>query len=492
MNARRTCRTSRFLALAAGLALAGCAHHGHVSKTWQVEEVVEGSARPSADAKPRREFEIDAEVLRSGRLQGRVHEVVDGVEDVRRTTWHRVKVNHYHPAEALLMRPLLAPLYFALLGPFWPDDGVDYGGDGSIGVGDRIRFSLAMLNVFEAWPGGFDSERLDREYDTVTIEQPALVDLGGVASNVELRITSARGSEILAASAPDGRFDVDFAECAARLWTADIAAAVDDVGSGLHQEIAAIDSALVLEAAQHRGWLVEGDGPMDAEQREAALVALHAEARDEATNRVRRIELFRGELARKAQLAGHAPRNAARGDTEVLSLQEAVATGAITARARGRDLRNVHVSLGNLRSARTTVRIPAGTWFACNGSAQNMLCTADSIVTLEPLRSRSVSVHAACGNMHRATPKSSDQFTITAVDDENLARIAPLLPHAAADVRQAAVWILTDDPTRRGFRKYRVPNITDIELLQALALLLEGGVEVEGRAIWKWVEEDPR
>lgn len=68
-----------------------------------------------------------------------------------------------------------------------------------------------------------------------------------------------------------------------------------------------------------------------------------------------------------------------------------------------------------------------------------------------------------------------------------LARIAPHLHLVPMDVRQAAVWILTDDATRETFWKYDRPRIDDREVLEAVALLELAGIDLEDRRIRAFV-----
>jgi len=109
---------------------------------------------------------------------------------------------------------------------------------------------------------------------------------------------------------------------------------------------------------------------------------------------------------------------------------------------------NVEVSR-RAGSPPTIVRIPTGTLFASgSGSVQSMVATEPATADLSSTLSTVISVAVACANMHLGVPDSDDTFTVQrAPNQAELQTVLPVIARANPEyaVRQAAVWIITDD-----------------------------------------------
>lgn len=97
-----------------------------------------------------------------------------------------------------------------------------------------------------------------------------------------------------------------------------------------------------------------------------------------------------------------------------------------------------------------TFTVKPGTYFgAKSSSVQNMLITEYLTDTLSPGEEKSYTLDTCCMNIHRDIPSSGNGFDLKFTNNEKLAKLAAYLhendvPYA---VRQAAVWIITDNAT---------------------------------------------
>ena len=79
-----------------------------------------------------------------------------------------------------------------------------------------------------------------------------------------------------------------------------------------------------------------------------------------------------------------------------------------------------------------------------------MVVRKPKTVTLSANETISVSISTACMNIHMDIPTSKNSFTIYALEENSkLARVMELLEESNASyaVTQAAVWIVTDNPS---------------------------------------------
>jgi hypothetical protein len=164
--------------------------------------------------------------------------------------------------------------------------------------------------------------------------------------------------------------------------------------------------------------------------------------------------------------------------------------------AQGNGIQNVSVRFRRLVSYPITVCVPIGSYFiSARQSAQNMVTTTEIKVHLITDDWKSVSVPAACANRPRDIPGSGDTFTVQrSPHQQELARLMPVLDKAGVpyDVRQAAVWIVTDNAdyddmgilvSRSGVFSSKV--IGEEDAARAMQICEEAGIDIKRKAIWK-------
>jgi hypothetical protein len=203
-----------------------------------------------------------------------------------------------------------------------------------------------------------------------------------------------------------------------------------------------------------------------------------------------------------ANYPGHVREGDARsalGDLDGRDLFELIEAGRVEARATGADIQNVTLELRRKEARALRVLVPVGTFFSSHDeSAQSMVTVAGTDVTLTSDEWTSVSVDVACADLHLDIPSGDTSFTVRrAPGQRELQKLMPVLAAAHADeaVRQAAVWILSDDasydelgtlvqssgfsPFGGGTRMINAP-----EAVRALQLLAEAGISLSDKAIW--------
>jgi hypothetical protein len=208
-----------------------------------------------------------------------------------------------------------------------------------------------------------------------------------------------------------------------------------------------------------------------------------------------------------ANYPGHAREPEARAvlaDIEGRDIVDLLAEKKVEARATGSDIRSVTLELRRLVSHPIRVVVPVGTFFVSrDGSSQDMVTVAGDDVTLTGDDWVSTSVQAACAALHLDIPTDEVGFTIRrAPSQRELQKLMPVLDRAGTDqdVRQAAVWILSDDasyedlgtlvetsaytPFGGGARVINAP-----EAVRAMRLLAEAGIPLADKAIW-WDREE--
>ena len=153
------------------------------------------------------------------------------------------------------------------------------------------------------------------------------------------------------------------------------------------------------------------------------------------------------------------------------------------------------------------VHIPAGTLFTANrGSTQNMVSTKSKSVTIEvevkpgvdigiekkEQPATYVDVPVACANLHKDVPASTDTFTIEkSPNQEELEKLLPILDaeDAIYPVKQAAIWIITDDADYNDLGTLICKNgaraINESEAAEALRLIDKAGIDINNKAIRK-------
>ncbi|MCL2814970.1 MAG: thioester domain-containing protein, partial [Oscillospiraceae bacterium] len=125
--------------------------------------------------------------------------------------------------------------------------------------------------------------------------------------------------------------------------------------------------------------------------------------------------------------------------------------GVIAVSVTGNSIDFTSVKLTNKTNREITATIPLGTYFNSNSSSvQNMVVRKPITVTIAANESKSISVATACMNIAKDIPGSNNGFGVSALDtDSKLMRVMKLLEenNASYAVTQAAVWIVTDNPS---------------------------------------------
>ncbi len=170
----------------------------------------------------------------------------------------------------------------------------------------------------------------------------------------------------------------------------------------------------------------------------------------------------------------------------------------IEIKTQGGGIQSVSLSIRRLAPYPLTVRIPVGTYFvSADSSVQNMVTTAESSLRLETDEWQDAWADAACANMPRDIPGEDDRFTVQRSPHRaELAKLMPILEKAGVSypVRQAAVWIVTDDAdydelgilvSRPAFQPFGgTREIEESETVQAMRICSEAGVNLKQKAIW--------
>lgn len=178
-------------------------------------------------------------------------------------------------------------------------------------------------------------------------------------------------------------------------------------------------------------------------------------------------------------------------------LFDLIQEGKIEAHGSGAGIESISLTLRNTTPYWLSVLIPPGTFMvARDASAQNMVTTESQMIRVRPQAETAVSLAAACANRPRDIPEGSDRFTLARTPPQtDLARLMPALASAQAPyaVRQAAVWILSDNAdyadlgvlvrSTNGFGGSRV--ILAPETARAMQIIDGAGIDITRRAIWR-------
>ena len=172
-----------------------------------------------------------------------------------------------------------------------------------------------------------------------------------------------------------------------------------------------------------------------------------------------------------------------------VNIFDLIAQGKITVNAEGSDITEVRLRIKRAVPRPITVKIPIGTFFAARGSFQNMVATAPQEVTLNDNRAVEISVDAACANRTRAIPHGGDGFDVQRSPAQaELRRVVPKIRNEPYDVRQAAIWIITDNAN---FVEMAIlidqtgtPVILGAEAIRAAMLVDRAGIDVTQKKIW--------
>lgn len=180
-------------------------------------------------------------------------------------------------------------------------------------------------------------------------------------------------------------------------------------------------------------------------------------------------------------------------------LPELVQAGTVEVNATGSGIQNLAVRMRRTVAYPVTVAIPVGTYFvSSNPSTQNMITTSSRRQQLRSDDWVSLRLPVACANMRRNIPGSEDAFTVQASSSRaDLARLIPVLDRANVSfgVRQAAVWIVTDDASYSALgnlvsRPVGVPLggsriVGPREAARAMQLCEDAGIDIAQKRIWR-------
>jgi hypothetical protein len=119
-----------------------------------------------------------------------------------------------------------------------------------------------------------------------------------------------------------------------------------------------------------------------------------------------------------------------------------------------------------------------------------MVATAPEKLTLSDNRWTGVAVSAACANRTRAIPHDGDGFEVLRSPQQaELQRVIPRLRNEEYDVRQAAIWIITDNATHYDLgilvSQYGGRVIGYDDTAWAMMIIDRAGIDITAKAIWR-------
>lgn len=175
--------------------------------------------------------------------------------------------------------------------------------------------------------------------------------------------------------------------------------------------------------------------------------------------------------------------------------------GAIKVLPRGSNITQINVTIESLYEGKVEVRIPVGTYLiAQNSNVQNMIVTKSQTVILKSHGSELIALDAACANIHRRIPSGQHTFTLQKSGSEELDLLLSVIGDLDMNyaVRQAAIWIVTDDAdyddlgilvTQSNYSLFGNRVISKDNAAEAMQILDEVGIDVTSKRIWNDREE---
>ena len=183
---------------------------------------------------------------------------------------------------------------------------------------------------------------------------------------------------------------------------------------------------------------------------------------------------------------------------ELRNMLDLVDDGQLAISATGSNIREVSLSVLNLTDERLRFHVPAGAFFAsADPAAQSMIATGGAQeFDLMPHQAITVAVQAACANLPLHIPNWQTGFTISRTPSQpELARVAARLGNESYDVRQAAIWIVSDNAdygdlgilvTGGSYGNVGSVRVIDPEdAVRAMQIVNAAGVDVRERRIWR-------
>lgn len=183
---------------------------------------------------------------------------------------------------------------------------------------------------------------------------------------------------------------------------------------------------------------------------------------------------------------------------ELRDMFDLVAAGQLAINATGSNIQQVSLQVLNLSDERLRFLVPGGTFFASTDpAAQSMIATGGAQeFDIQPHQAITVSVEAACANLPLDVPNWETSFAIApAPPRPELAAVARRLGNENYDVRQAAIWIISDNAnhddlgalvTGGSYGNLGGVRVIDPEdAVRAMRIIADAGVDIRGRRIWR-------
>jgi len=186
------------------------------------------------------------------------------------------------------------------------------------------------------------------------------------------------------------------------------------------------------------------------------------------------------------------------GQGRVQDVVDALREGWIEVSFSGGGIESVQARLRRTVAHPISIRIPAASYFvAGNSSSQNMVTTNEVTVKLIGEGWEGVGVPAACANLPKDVPDGRERFTVQRAPPQlHLPLLIDKLNAAKAifAVRQAAVWIVTDNASYADLGKLVSRSsmtgatqrlILHDHVARAMMLAESAGIDLSARAIWR-------
>jgi len=486
------------------LLLCGCAHPLGVSRTWEKTTVVQGTFVPDKAAGKTLDVECGG-LSTNGILSVQADDVTRGSQDQCVEVWGHQEYNPYDGVE-IVAKPIATAIAMCFLAaPLWGPlvDQVDHDGSGKYEVDEYLLDVSGWFNPFSAMPIDDNSTQWRDVVLRTRTETCRVTNRIPVAGcRIVGEIAAKKGKQPFSGrTASDGKADIDLAPLLRGFVGSDAQLRVSGEYAGRRtrtcaQDLPAINICEVVRCRYGPQAFAELSGP----EQDEALHLYRSNAR----------QLWdRGAYKEALSLAGAAATlfpaivdarelpTRLSGD-EPMPLADAIGHGIVDAEVSGSGIRSVSVKITRKTPAGVMLAVPAGTYFVCGSSAQNMVGTESRTVDLRKRDSAYLSMPAACANMRRAVPTSRASFSVqNRAASADLQKLAPHLADQSFAVKQAAVWIVTDNASRsdlntlvsRPFGQVSggKPVISDRDVLSAAKLIQKAGIDLSRKRIASWV-----
>jgi peptidoglycan hydrolase-like protein with peptidoglycan-binding domain len=177
-------------------------------------------------------------------------------------------------------------------------------------------------------------------------------------------------------------------------------------------------------------------------------------------------------------------------------INDMLASGRLEVKALGGRMDRVIIEMRSRLPYVVGVRIPIGTYFVASASdIQNMVSTGEVKQTLNSADWETVTVPAASTSLAKSSGADGSRLKLQALPaSSDLPKLLPALTSSGSPfpARQAAIWLLTDNPTfedlrvllqsRDGISATR--SINETQAAEAMRVCSEAGIDIESRKIW--------